>query len=203
MLNAYQQVMRLIYRHDSLTFLHIKRVAVLMERFASYMGLTSEECYIAKLGGFLHDIGKLELAPEVLHKRGKLTEKEIKHIKKHPVLGYHILKHYHIDKRIVEMTRWHHERFDGGGYPDKLRGTEAPLLCRMMAIVDAWEAMTGKRLYRSPLSHEKALAELQNGKGTQFDPELVEHFVAMISSMHVRFPKRSAASSVPLTIPKP
>jgi putative nucleotidyltransferase with HDIG domain len=182
-MDTYQQLGRLVYQHDSLTFLHIKRVAGLMEEFSRHVKLSVEECQIAKFGGLLHDIGKLEIKPEVLHKPSRLTEEEFAQIKLHPVLGYDILQHYDVDSRILEMARWHHERMDGKGYPDGLQGHEIPFLCRMMAIVDAWEAMTGKRAYRPSLSHEAALHELQKGKGTQFDPMFVEQFIDMLALM--------------------
>lgn len=174
-----KQVLILISQHDPLTFLHIKRVSQWMESFSFHLNLSHEEVLIAKYGGLLHDIGKLEVDCELLHKPNRLSGLEFEEIKKHSNLGYDILHYYDIDQRILEMTKWHHERWDGKGYPDQMDGKDLPLLCRMLSIVDAWEAMTGKRAYRNSLQPEDAIKELIKGKDTQFDPVLVDSFVTM------------------------
>lgn len=173
------QVIKLLNQHDPLTLLHIKRVSRIMEYFAKYLTLPLEDIAIARVGGLLHDIGKIDVDCSILHKRTKLSDAEFTKIRKHPTTSYDILFYYGVDKRILEMAKWHHERWDGTGYPDCISGEKLPLLCRMLSIVDAWEAMTGKRAYRNSLTNEEAINELIKGKGMQFDPHLVSNFVKM------------------------
>jgi HD-GYP domain-containing protein (c-di-GMP phosphodiesterase class II) len=128
----------------------------------------------------LHDIGKLGVADAVLKKPGPLTDDEWAEMRRHPELGARILDH----ANLRDISAWvlaHHERIDGRGYPHGLAGGEIPLEARILAVADAYEAMTADRAYRAALGHEAAQEELRDGAGTQFDPTVVEAFVATLT----------------------
>lgn len=127
--------------------------------------------------GLLHDIGKIAIDEEILNKPGKLTNDEWEEIKRHPEIGYRILSTVHGMAEMAEYVLAHHERWDGLGYPKGLKGEELPLQPRIIAIVDAYDAMTSARSYRDALPDEVAIAELQKNAGIQFDPELVKLFI--------------------------
>jgi HD-GYP domain-containing protein (c-di-GMP phosphodiesterase class II) len=137
----------------------------------------------------LHDIGKLGVADAVLKKPGALTDEEWAEMRRHPELGARILDH----ANLRDISAWvlaHHERIDGRGYPLGLAGAEIPLEARILAVADAYEAMTADRAYRAALGHDAAQEELRAGAGTQFDPEIVEAFLAVLAP-RVRRPRRA------------
>lgn len=125
----------------------------------------------------LHDIGKVNIPDQILTKPGKLTKEEFEIIKSHPVVGAEAVKNVEGIKECISVIRSHHERWDGKGYPDQLKGEEIPLLARVSAIADAFDAMTSSRSYRKALSLEDAYRRIIEGKGSQFDPDLVEVFI--------------------------
>ncbi|BEP28005.1 hypothetical protein HLPR_03360 [Helicovermis profundi] len=125
----------------------------------------------------LHDIGKTFISNEILNKKGPLTEKEYEKIKKHPYTGYKLLKRTSELQEIVDYILYHHERFDGLGYLNKLKGYEIPLISRIISVADAYEAMTSGRAYRSKYSKEYAMNEIIKCSGTQFDPIVVEYLL--------------------------
>ena len=125
----------------------------------------------------LHDIGKISISQEILNKPGKLNEEEWEKIKKHPETGYHIALSTGEFAHIAEEILAHHERWDGKGYPNGLKGKEIPLLSRILAIIDAFDVMTNGRPYKSRMSEDEAIDELKRCSGTQFDPELVDIFM--------------------------
>jgi ribonuclease P protein subunit RPR2 len=131
-------------------------------------------------GFFLHDIGKVGIPEHILCKRGPLSAKEWQVMRTHPLVGAQIVAPIAFLQGAVELVRHHHERFDGTGYPDGLRGDRIPLAARVFAVADSFDAMTSDRPYRSAMGVERALAEIQGGAGTQFDPEVVRVFVEMI-----------------------
>lgn len=133
--------------------------------------------YIAAI---FHDIGKICISNEILKKPGKLTNKEWAIIKRHPLYAERILIRVPFSRNISKPVRHHHERFDGTGYPDGLRGEEIPLYSRILALADAFAAMTSDRCYRTALPVQKALAELVRCSGSQFDPLLAEAFIKTI-----------------------
>jgi HD-GYP domain-containing protein (c-di-GMP phosphodiesterase class II) len=130
----------------------------------------------------LHDIGKTVVSENILNKKEKLTETEWKEIKTHPAVGHRILNATEEFSHISEEVLSHHEKWDGSGYPRGLKEEEIPLLARIIAIVDAYDVMTTKQVYKKAVSKEEALKEIKKHAGTQFDPELVELFVELMSA---------------------
>jgi HD-GYP domain-containing protein (c-di-GMP phosphodiesterase class II) len=149
-------------------------------RIARQMHLADREVELIRLASRVHDLGKIAVPDEVLHKHGRLTEAEFALMKKHPDTGAEILAKFPEYRRGRELVLAHHERIDGRGYPRGLSGTAIPLGARVMAVADAWDAMTSDRPYRTALEHGVALAELMRGRGTQWDADAVDAFAATL-----------------------
>ena len=130
----------------------------------------------------LHDIGKIGIPREIINKPSRLTDEEYTVIKSHPAIGGKILEEITEIPDIAVGARWHHERFDGKGYPDGLMGMEIPELARIIGVADAYDAMTSKRSYRDVLPQEEVLGEIEKGKGSQFDPDIAEYMVQIIKN---------------------
>lgn len=162
---------------DPLTEHHCGRVADVALVLARLAGLEQEEVEAVGYGAVLHDIGKIGIDEQVLKKPGRLTDDERGEMQRHPVIGAEILRPLRLGQIVGPIVRAHHERWDGGGYPDRLRGEEIPLGARIVAIVDAHDAMTHDRPYRARLTDDEARAELISGRGIQFDPELVDLYL--------------------------
>lgn len=160
---------------DRYTSGHCMRVAAYACRMAEEAGLPEREITWFRMGAFLHDIGKVEVPEEILNKPGRLTEEERFIIERHTVVGDEMLASTEFPWEIRPMVRSHHERWDGRGYPDGLRGTEIPFTARILHIADVFDALTSTRSYRSPLSAEEAVKLMENDVGS-FDPELFEVF---------------------------
>ncbi len=164
--------------HDYYTKGHSEFVAVYSARLAEILGLKPEDIRKVYWAGLLHDIGKILISSSILNKPARLSEEEFEEIKKHPIYGYEILRTSRLLQGIAEIVLHHHERPNGKGYP---RGTkDIPLEARIIAVVDAFEAMKSGRPYKPSYSLEKCLEELRSNAGTQFDPEIVEVFIKMI-----------------------
>ena len=130
--------------------------------------------------GLLHDVGKIGIPDSVIKKPGKLTDEEYDLIKTHPVTGVKILEKTKEMPRLTVGAHWHHERYDGRGYPDGLSGTDIPEEARIIAVADAYDAMTSSRSYRDPLPIDVVRGEIEKGKGTQFDPEFADIMLDII-----------------------
>lgn len=141
------------------------------------MSLTEKELTALRLAAILHDIGKIGVSDSVLLKPGRLTDEEFSAIKKHTEYGSEILKHIKEFKALIPGVRGHHERYDGKGYPDGLRGKDIPVSALIIAVADSFDAMTSDRPYRKGLGIETAIEELRKNSGTQFAPEMVEAFI--------------------------
>ncbi len=163
---------------DPYTHTHSASVATLAEELARRLTLSGEERETAGMAGHLHDIGKIAVPETILQKPAALTEEEFALIREHPERGARILEPLPNFEQVLPAVRYHHERFDGNGYPRRLRGAQIPLLARVLAVCDAWDAMTTDRPYRRALSTDQAAARLREHAGTQFDPEFVEAFLA-------------------------
>ena len=161
---------------DAYTSGHSQRVAELSAAIAKELHLSPDKIGKLKLAGLLHDIGKIGVQESVLNKPGRLTETEYEQVKRHPVIGEHILNPIVDVTEILEAVRNHHEHYNGKGYPDGLQKDEIPLDARILAISDAYEAMTSERPYRKSMSADAAHDEIARHKGTQFDPEIADIF---------------------------
>jgi len=159
---------------------HSKRVSMFSEEIGIAYNLSKDEIKNLKVAGELHDIGKIAVDDSILNKIEKLTEEEWKEIKKHPETGFRIISTTNEYINISETICTHHERWDGKGYPNGLKGEEIPLEARIVAIADAYDAMTSQRPYREPLSREEAAEELKRNAGTQFDPAIVKVFLEKV-----------------------
>lgn len=169
-----------IDKRDSYKDKHSEEVTNIVLKFAEHMGLSRKDKEILKIGGLLHDCGKMGLPDQIINKTHKLSEKEWSIVKSHTLLGSEIIRYIIKTPEIETCVRNHHERWDGSGYPDGLKENAIPLYARIISIADAYHAMTSDRPYRRALSKERAINELRNNKGTQFDPQLVEEFVKYI-----------------------
>lgn len=172
----------LVDAKDHYTNGHSFRVAAYAKGMAKMMGQSADDVEQLYFAGLIHDVGKVGISETILTKPGKLTDKEFEVIKSHSAVGGEILKGIKEFKIFQEVARSHHERFDGKGYPDKLKGEEIPLPARIVTVCDTFDAMTSDRVYRKALKDEVALKELIDNKGTQFDPELVDIFIKLYKS---------------------
>jgi len=159
---------------------HCRRVARLAVQLGNRMGLRLDDLIALEHGALLHDIGKLGVPDGVLMKPGPLDEDEWDTMRRHPEIGCEVIGHIDFLQNALPIVRHHHERYDGAGYPDRLAGDQIPLLARIFAVIDAFDAQTHQRPYNTVLDLEQVLANLQEASGTQFDPAIVDAFVAMI-----------------------
>ncbi len=166
--------------HDPYTEGHSEFVADYSANLAKLMGFDEDFQSRIYWAGILHDIGKIGIPKRILSKNGPLTKEEWEKIKEHPLLGYKIVTSSERLKDIADIIKYHHERYDGKGYPEGLSGEEIPIGARIMAVVDSWEAMTTDRVYKKALNFEDALNELIKKMGTQFDPEVVRFFLKLL-----------------------
>lgn len=156
---------------------HSMRVTKYAVILAKELGLKQEEIEVIENTGYFHDIGKVGVSDTILQKPDELTAEEWEHMKRHPQIGYDIVEPLKLLHIALPGIRHHHERYDGQGYPDRLKGKEIPLSARILAIADAYEALTATRPYRKARGPQEAVAELKACSGTQFDPELLEKFL--------------------------
>jgi putative nucleotidyltransferase with HDIG domain len=167
---------------DSYTAGHSERIAALAERVARELGCSEQEVDEVRWGARVHDIGKFGVPDALLRKAASLTEEEWAVVRHHPVLGEKILSSLERLRGVAKIVRHHHERWDGTGYPDGLRGNAIPLGARILAVVDAYGAITETRPYRPALTRAEALVEIRRGSGSQFDPQVVEAFAGVVGS---------------------
>ncbi len=173
-------LVRTIDAKDRYTNGHSVRVAEYAQRIAQRLGKSEEEQKNIYYAGLLHDVGKIRVLDEIINKPERLTDEEYAQIKIHPVTGYHILKDIYDNKAIAMGVKFHHERYDGKGYPLGLSGENIPEIARILAVADTYDAMTSNRSYRKALDQEKVCEEIESGKGTQFDPEIADIMLQMI-----------------------
>lgn len=181
-----QSLLDIIQAKDQYTSEHSQQDAALSLVLSDEMGLPEGEKYALWLGGLLHDVGKVGIPAEILRKPSGLSDSEMEIMRGHVTLGESIARGLFDIEGTAQVVGGHHERWDGNGYPRRLKGSEIPKLARMLAVVDAYSAMVHDRPYRKGLSKDEAIADLQKNAGTQFDPEIVEAFIRAMRSRGIR-----------------
>lgn len=167
---------------DTYTRGHSDRVSEFSVLIGKHLGLPETDLRTLQIGGLFHDIGKIGVPDSILLKEGKLTDDEYSEIKNHPTIGAHILSSATIFKDIIPIVKHHHEKYDGNGYPGKLKGDDIPYFARIAAVADTFDAMTSKRTYRDALPLEVVISEIERCKGTQFDPKIADVFLDILNN---------------------
>ncbi|MBE0446974.1 MAG: HD domain-containing protein [Actinobacteria bacterium] len=178
-LETIESLVKAVEAKDRYTCGHSEEVAVLAKDIATAMGLSAEKVKQVYVAGLLHDVGKIGISGSILYKQTNLTRTEYDEIKLHPFKGYQILKPVGDLKDLAEAVLQHHERYDGTGYPNGLKGEDILIEARILAVADAFQAMISDRPYRDGLPYDKVIAEIKKGIGSQFDPAVAEVFVSM------------------------
>jgi HD-GYP domain-containing protein (c-di-GMP phosphodiesterase class II) len=172
-----QSFIKTLEFHDDYTRGHSELVAKYSLKIGEVLGLEKKELEDLYWAAIMHDIGKIIIPVDILNKKEKLSDSEFHLIKKHPVIGYKIISKSETLKNISEFVLYHHERWDGKGYPKGLKGNEIPLLSQIISVGDSWHAMTSERPYKNKLSVEEGIEELIRNRGTQFSPEILDVFI--------------------------
>ena len=185
MMNFYNDLIRkfpgeLFFFHTPTNLRHAQNVAWLSVALAGPLGCPDQKIRQIYRGGRLHDIGKQSIPDKVLNKSGSLTPDEVKLLQKHPEMGYDFLARYSSDSVVLNMVLYHHEWWDGSGYPHGLKGEEIPLEARICAVADVWDALITDRCYRSAWEKPKALDMILAGMGSHYDPQVVMEFVKLV-----------------------
>ena len=167
---------------DTYTRGHSDRVAEYSVLIGEKLDLPEDQIKTLRIGGLFHDIGKIGIPDSILLKPGKLTDDEYSEIKNHPSIGAHILGSAKIFQDIIPIVKHHHEKYDGNGYPSRLKGEEIPYLARIAAVADTFDAMTSRRSYRGPIDIEQVKEEIKRCEGTQFDPQIAEVFLDILNN---------------------
>jgi len=172
---------------DTYTNGHSKRVAIYTRHIAEEMGYTGEELDRIYYIALLHDCGKIGVPDNILMKPGKLTDEEFEIIKSHTVRGGEILSNFKSLKDAGEGALYHHERYDGKGYPKKLSGEDIPLIARIICVADSFDAMNSNRVYRKKLTREYIISEIEKDKGLQFDPKIADIMLRLLKERKINF----------------
>ena len=174
---------------DTYTEGHLRRLRSYGEQLAAACGLEYDDVRAVRYGGILHDIGKIGVSEAILLKPGPLNDDEIRQLRRHPEIGARIVSQMRFAPEVGPIILGHHERWDGGGYPNGLRGEDIPIGARIIAIVDAYDAMMTNRPYRAALDFEEVVLRLEDGRGTQFDPNVLDVFLALLRAGRLRSPE--------------
>lgn len=180
--NMIETMVQTLHQAEPREEMHSQRVSVLCEKVGENMGLSEFELRRLRLAGLMHDIGKIAIDKEILQKSTKLTDLEWREIKKHPELGFKILSTSTDTMEIANAVYAHHERWDGLGYPKGLREEAIPMMSRIIAVADAFDAMTSFSTYKEPISAKAAISEIKECSGSQFDPNVVDAFLEFFNS---------------------
>ena len=172
--------MRILEAKDAYTMGHSERVAEYSKEIALEMGFSQEKAETVRRAGELHDIGKLVIDERIINKKGNLTDEEWKIVKDHPIVAEEVLRPVFIDEEMLAMVRSHHERYDGTGYPDKIKGDSINIFAQIISVADSYDAMTSRRSYREALSKEEAIEQLKKNSGTQFNTQVVKAFLKVL-----------------------
>lgn len=179
-LDMVQTLRSAVEAKDTYTRGHSDRVAEYSVLIGEKLGLPEDQIKTLKIGGLFHDIGKIGIPDSILLKPGKLTDDEYSEIKNHPSIGAHILGSAKTFQDIVPIVKHHHEKYDGNGYPSRMKGEEIPYLARIAAVADTFDAMTSRRSYRDAIDLQKVKDEIKRCEGTQFDPQIAETFLDIL-----------------------
>jgi putative nucleotidyltransferase with HDIG domain len=190
-MHAVESLTHAVEAKDPYTFGHSERVAKYASAIAAELGLFEETQEAIRRGGALHDIGKIGVDEKILSKPGRLTEEEFAQIKLHPTIGVKILLPLRFPQEVIDGVQYHHERMDGSGYPEGRKGNEIPLSAKILAVCDAFEAMTSDRPYRKALLLQDAEQELRKSAGIWFDAKIVETFLNMVKEKKNFLEKRA------------
>ncbi|MGC5328425.1 HD-GYP domain-containing protein [Brevibacillus sp. SYSU BS000544] len=183
--NTIRALSKTLEAKDLYTHGHSERVALLSREIARKRNLSERDILRIYLAGLVHDIGKVGIPSIILHKNDRLTDEEFAQIKKHPTLGVQILERIEELAPLIPAVAYHHERYDGKGYPYGLKEQEIPEMARIMSVADAFDAMTSDRPYRKAMPLEKAIQILEENAGTQFDPEVVRDFLSIMQNEEI------------------
>jgi diguanylate cyclase (GGDEF)-like protein/putative nucleotidyltransferase with HDIG domain len=185
--NLYDSILEMlamaIDAKDDVTHDHIQRVKLFARRMGELVGLSETEIEALKAGALLHDVGKIGVPAYILNKPGKLTEHEFEQMKMHTIIGADMLSNIDFRYPVVPIVRHHHERWDGRGYPDGLKGDEIPITARILTLVDTYDALSSDRPYHQAMTRESALAFVKQNAGSMYDPKLVEVFLQAINEL--------------------
>lgn len=165
---------------DSFTFEHSENVSEYAVKLAEKLKLPEKDIQTVKVAGLLHDIGKIGIPERILKKNGKLTDEEYTMMKTHVEKSVEMIRFLPNMDYVIPAVVSHHERYDGKGYPNGIKGKDIPILGRILAVCDSFDAMISRRAYKEALSVDYAVGELERGKGTQFDPEAAQAFIEMV-----------------------
>lgn len=181
-LESIANILNKINKKDKYTYGHSERVVIYAKKFATYLDMEEKSKKDLLLAAYLHDIGKLEISKELLNKREKLSQSEFNILRQHPTLGADLVSNIEAFNAVVPVIKYHHEKYDGSGYPNNIKGNEIPYLARVLTIIDSFDAMTSKRPYNVRKDYNQAIIELKKCAGTHFDVELVSKFIDMLQS---------------------
>lgn len=179
---TFEAIAKAVDVNDPYTAGHSRRVAKYSRAIAERIGYSAEELEEIYCAGLIHDVGKLGIDNRIINKPGKLSEEEYNEIKKHPLMGYEILKKISIRGKFAYGAKWHHERMDGKGYPDGLCGDKIPEIAKIIAVADAYDAMTSRRAYRDIMPQEKVREQIAQGLGSQFDAKIAAIMLDLIDN---------------------
>lgn len=180
LITSIKTLISVINAKDRYTYSHVERVVIYSKLIADKLNLDEDEKKRLIYGAYMHDIGKINIAKEILIKKMPLTNEEWLELKNHPINGVDIINHVDVLKDVAPLILYHHERYDGFGYPAKLKGEEIPYLARILTVVDSFDAMTSNRPYNKRKTYEEGIEELKRCSGSQFDPDVVEQFIEVI-----------------------
>jgi diguanylate cyclase (GGDEF)-like protein/putative nucleotidyltransferase with HDIG domain/PAS domain S-box-containing protein len=178
-------ISKTLFEKNGRELVHSKRVSELCVLLAKKLGFDDNDINILKLTGLMHDIGKIGIEDKILNKDGTLTDEEYNQMKRHPEIGYRILNSVNEFSDIATSVLQHHEKWDGSGYPQGLKGKDICLEARIVCIVDAFDAMTSLRSYRTAIGQSEAIKEIERCRGTHFDPDIARQFIEMITASSV------------------
>lgn len=187
LITSIKTLISVINAKDRYTYAHVERVVMYAKLLGDKLNLCEEDKKILKYGAYMHDIGKIDISKDILNKKMPLNDEEWNMLKAHPRNGVEIIKPVESLKNIIPIILYHHERYDGKGYPEGLKGEEIPYLARVLTVVDSFDAMTSNRPYNKRKTYEEGIMELRRCSKTQFDPEIVEVFIQVIEANKEKF----------------